>query len=126
MLLIDDDEDDCFIFGSVIHELGKGIDFFYDCDSERALKSLADATLPVPDLLFLDWNMPKITGKQCLKAIRKLPPFAAIPIIIYTTSTAQRDREEARRLGASYFVSKPSTLQELQKLLDHLFSLKWM
>jgi CheY-like chemotaxis protein len=69
--------------------------------------------------------MPKINGSQCLQTIRSIPLFAAVPVIIYTTSTAQRDREEAGRLGSSYFVSKPSTHRDLQKLLQHIFSLKW-
>ena len=125
VLLIDDDEDDCFIFGSVINELGNDIEFFYDCDSERALKRLADITLPVPDLLFLDWNMPKKNGKECLAVLRKLPQCATLPIIIISTSTALRDREAARRLGASYFISKPSTFSELQQLLEHILSLPW-
>lgn len=121
VLLIDDDEDDCFIFRSVLNELGSDIEFFYDCDSERALKRLMDIDLPVPDLLFLDWNMPKKNGRDCLIAIRKLPQYEALPIIILSTSTAPRDREEASQSGASFFLSKPSTISELQKLLENIF-----
>jgi CheY-like chemotaxis protein len=125
VLLIDDDEDDCDIFNSAINELESGIDFFYDCDSEKALKRLSSEQLPVPDLLFLDWNMPKLTGMQYLTAIRKFPCFDNVPVIIYTTSTAQKDREEAGRLGASYFISKPSSFKELKQLLQHIFALTW-
>lgn len=125
VLLIDDDEDDCDIFNSAINELESGIDFFYDCDSEKALKRLSSDQHPVPDILFLDWNMPKITGMQCLTAIRKLPVFDTVPVIIYTTSKAPKDREEAGRLGATYFISKPASFNELKELLQHIFSLTW-
>jgi CheY-like chemotaxis protein len=125
VLLIDDDEDDCYIFNSAVIDFDCGIEFFYECDSERALRCLTDGLFPVPDLLLLDWNMPRVTGSQFLQAIRSIPLFTALPIIIYTTSTAQRDRDEARLLGASYFVSKPSTQEELQKLLRHIFSMQW-
>src|SRR5688572_2064972 len=95
VLLIDDDEDDCYIFNSVINTMGNGIEFSYDRDSERALKSLSNEQQPVPDLLFLDWNMPRVSGSVFLQTMRSLPQLATVPVVIYTTSTAPFDREEA-------------------------------
>ena len=96
VMLIDDDEDDCF---------------FFETD--------------MPDLLFLDWNMPKRTGKECLSALRNTPAFSSMPIVIYTTSRALADRLEADHLGASYFLSKPQTIRDLTEKLQQLFSMDW-
>ena len=123
VFLIDDDEDDCFIFGTVLNEFEQRIEFFHDDDSEMALRRITDESLPVPDLLFLDWNMPKRSGKQCLMAIKQFPLYADVPVIVYTTSNAQEDREEALRLGASYFLSKPASIVELRNKLLQVFSL---
>ncbi|WP_133054637.1 response regulator [Niastella populi] len=97
----------------------------YDRDGETAFKRLSEISTEVPDLLFLDWNMPKWTGKQCLIAIRRLPGYSEIPIIIYTTSREMKDKDDALRLGASYFLSKPASINQLYNELGYIFSLDW-
>lgn len=125
VLLIDDDEDDCFIFNSAVQELGSRIELLYETDSEKAIDHLFSEQIPAPDLLFLDWNMHKKTGKDCLMEIRRHPRFANLPIIIFTNSTAEEDLEEAMRLGASHFVSKPTSFPELVMLLGYIFSVQF-
>jgi CheY-like chemotaxis protein len=123
--LIDDDVDDNFFFKAALGEIDNPVEFFTEQDSEAALSKLQDVNGLKPDLLFLDWNMPKFSGRECLKIIREMPSFASIPIIIYTTSSAYQDQIEAKRLGASYFLTKPTTVGELAQKLQHLFSLDW-
>jgi CheY-like chemotaxis protein len=123
VFLIDDDEDDRYIFNIVLNEFEEPIEFLHANDSESALQRLKDVSLPVPDILFLDWNMPKYSGKECLHTIKQFPHFHTIPIIVYTTSMAQEDEREALSLGASYFLSKPTSIIVLHKKLQEIFSL---
>lgn len=123
--LIDDDEDDSFFFETALEEIIPPVDFSADRDSVEALSKLSDNNCRVPDLLFLDWNMPKMSGRDCLKAIRKLPAYDSVPIIIYSTSNAHPDKVDAQSLGASYFLTKPPSLRELVKNLKYLLSIDW-
>ena len=83
LFLIDDDEDDLFIFHLALQELNVVTDCFEDTKSETALRRLKEGSMPVPDLIFLDWNMPKIRGRDCLILIKQIPAYASVPVIIY-------------------------------------------
>ena len=125
VLLIDDDEDDCMVFGIGLSEISRQIEFQFNQDSPSALARLADDTAPKPDIIFLDWNMPKMNGRDCLAAIRKNARYDEVPVIVFTTSQAKEDRESAQRLGASYFLSKPASIEELLKSLHAIFEMDW-
>jgi CheY-like chemotaxis protein len=125
IFLIDDDEDDLFIFHLALRELDVITDCFEDTNSEAALVRLKEGRIPVPDLIFLDWNMPKISGRDCLVLIKQIPAYAQVPIIIYSTSSAQRDKDETMLLGASWFLTKPNSFKELCRSLLCLLSKDW-
>src|SRR5688500_5265716 len=125
VLLIDDDEDDCMVFGIGLSEISRQIEFQSNRDCQSALDRLADEFSPRPDIIFLDWNMPKISGSECLAAIRKNVRYDEVPIIVFTTSHAKEDRESAQRLGASYFLPKPASIEELLKSLHVIFGMDW-
>lgn len=125
VFLIDDDEDDHLFFGIGLNEFDPTIEILYDKDSETALRRLSEKMQPLPDIVFLDWNMPKLSGKQILGAIRANGRYNEVPVIIFTTSSSTEDMDEARELGASYFLSKPSSLHELKTNLRDIFSNVW-
>jgi CheY-like chemotaxis protein len=122
VFLIDDDEDDCFFFESAIKDLNCGVSFRFEQSSEAALQQLQEGNIPVTDILFVDWNMPRLTGSQCLTAIRKIPEYSNIPIIIYTTSNSPADKKTAHELGATSFLTKPISIGDLCEKLQHIFS----
>jgi CheY-like chemotaxis protein len=122
VFLIDDDEDDRLFFGMGLNEYDPSIEMLYDRDSETALRRLSGKMQPLPDIVFLDWNMPKLSGRQLLGAIRANRRYEDVPVIIFTTSSSSEDKEEAERLGASYFLSKPSSLYELKRHLEDIFT----
>jgi CheY-like chemotaxis protein len=72
----------------------------------------------MPMVIFLDLNMPKMDGRECLKEIKNNDRLKDIPVVIYTTSSHLRDIEETRNLGAKGFISKPSSLVELHTVLN--------
>lgn len=125
VFLIDDDEDDHLFFGIGLSEFDPTIEILYDKDSETALRRLSEKMQPLPDIVFLDWNMPKLSGRQLLGAIRANGRYNEVPVIIFTTSSSTQDKDEAKELGASYFLSKPSSLYELKQNLQDIFSNVW-
>ena len=120
IFLIDDDEDDGYIFNVALSSLTHKVELLYFQDSEQALATLSDTAFSPPDMLFIDWNMPKISGDRCLQSIRKLPGYATLPIIICSTSNHAELHTEVRQLGASHFLVKPSTVKELSEKLKAL------
>ena len=63
-----------------------------------------------PDLFILDLNLPKVDGRSLLQNLRTLPEFKHAPVIVWTSSTSARDRQESKRLGATAHFDKPSNL----------------
>ncbi|OQP67684.1 response regulator [Niastella populi] len=85
IVLIDDDQDDGYIFDLALKHLPWEIQFQHIQDSDRALAILSEKEFTPPDMLFLDWNMPKFDGKQCLLRIRAIPGYDLLPIVICST-----------------------------------------
>lgn len=120
-LLIDDDDDDIEIFGMAIASISKDIFFKGISEPIIALELLTEKKI-LPHWIFIDHNMPRMNGEQCLREIIKLSHLIAVPKYMYSTST---DGELSIRLvatGATGFITKPRSLNELKILLGNLFS----
>lgn len=118
-LLVDDDPDDTFLFGEVLHDIDPSIVFLTAANGQEALDMLKSTT-SVPDLIFLDLNMPRMGGVECLSTLKADGALKDIPVIIYTTSSQSRDIEETIRKGAMCFITKPSNMKELTEILSVL------
>lgn len=113
ILVVDDDIDDLLFFIDALGEIDPRIECITALNGIEALRKLE--VLPVrPDYIFLDLNMPKMNGKQCLKHIKNNPHFQSIPVIIYSTSRLQDDMDEVTSLGAAAFLIKPNKFQQLK------------
>ncbi len=119
--IIDDDSDDQEIFASAIKKIKKTYRCITANNCSDALKKLKNDESFTPDYIFLDLNMPRLSGKACLEEIKKIPRLKNVPIIIYTTSSYQKDIEETKKLGASHYLIKPSNTNYLTKILAGLF-----
>jgi len=73
---------------------------------QHALDELA-AREVMPDLVITDWNMPVMDGLGLLRALRAVPAYAALPILVLTTETDDASKEAARGAGATGWLSKP-------------------
>jgi CheY-like chemotaxis protein len=120
-LLVDDDEDDKEIFCLALQHADPSIECIMASDGPEALAILKDRSF-VPDFIFLDLNMPVMNGKECLKEIRKQHHLNHIPVIIFSTSSAEKDKDETKALGASAFITKPPLISDLAKKLSGIFS----
>ena len=116
LMIVDDDEDDRFFFRSAIRKNNP----LYECieakNGEDALKQLRKAK-ELPDFIFLDLNMPRMDGRECLIELKKDETLKKIPVIIYSTSGYQIDINITKELGADYFLSKLSDIYPLPEEL---------
>lgn len=112
VFLVDDDVDDQEIFALALAEVDDSISCVTARNGMEALEQLKESRW-IPDWIFLDLNMPRMNGKQCLKEIKRLQELTHVPVIIYSTSCELRDIEETKALGATAFISKPPRIQEL-------------
>ena len=116
-LLVDDDPDDVFLFGEVLHDVDPSIEFRTASNGQEALDLLKSSAAP-PDLIFLDLNMPRMGGMECLSILKADRALKDVPVIIYTTSSQSKDIEETIQKGAVCFITKPSNMKELTEILS--------
>ena len=119
--LIDDDIDDQEIFTLVLKSVNPSISCVVASDGIEAVSKLKKDDAFNPDLIFLDLNMPRMNGKECLQEIKKIDRLKKTPVIIYSTSSEQQDIIETRNLGAADYLEKQSSVAELRKKLAHFF-----
>ena len=115
--LVDDDTDDTLIFKEVLQDVNPAIDFKSASDGEEALYILKQSDAKLPDIIFLDLNMPRMDGKECLVELKKDAQLKRIPVVMYTTSSLSKDIEETLQKGAVCFITKPTNLKELKNIL---------
>ena len=123
--IVDDDIDDQDLFIEAVNEVDKSIKCMSVSNCEEALDLLRNRKISMPDMIFLDLNMPRLNGKQCLAELKKESHLADIPVIIYSTSSEKRDIEETSRLGAAHFLTKPNKFEELCKAISFVVSKNW-
>ena len=119
--LIDDDVDDQDIFILALEEIDPSIKCRVANDGIEALQQLNGDGHFRPDYIFLDLNMPRMNGKQCLEQIKKVDALLGIPVVIYSTSSDQKELTETRQLGASDYIVKPNTVSALADTLARFF-----
>jgi CheY-like chemotaxis protein len=119
--LIDDDVDDQEIFILALSQMDIPVSCYTADDGYLALQHFQQDPNFIPDLIFLDLNMPRVNGMQCLVEIKKDPRLSHIPVIIYSTSSSLADRQTAELLGASDFITKLTDIDELFKTLQDMF-----
>jgi len=119
-LLTDDDNDDAELFGDALALIDPIVDFYHSEDCQALFEFLAGTKNRKPDIIFLDLNMPEISGWQCLAQLKNNSDYKDIPVIIYSTSSHPRDKEMAIDLGALGFLTKPSDFKILVKTLSHI------
>jgi CheY-like chemotaxis protein len=124
LLLADDDEDDRIFFREALEEIPVSTSLNSVKDGEELMKVLQHDGV-VPDMLFLDLNMPGRDGKECLREIRMFTHLKALPVIIFSTSANQRDVEEAFLLGADLYLQKPSGYTLMVQQLEKVLNIDW-
>jgi CheY-like chemotaxis protein len=117
ILLVDDGEDDRDLFCKIIHGIEPSINCILARNGQEALLGLRMAEFPKPHLIFLDLNMPRVNGVQCLRELKSDRSLQDIPVVIYTTSKIKEHEDECIKLGAAQFITKPNSFSELRRII---------
>ena|SRR5687768_17593487 len=126
VLLADDDADDRMFFEEAIRELRLNLDIRTVKDGLELMDYLLGSGIILPQILFLDLNMPFKNGFQCLKEIRAIKAFEDMFIVLYSTTARPSDIDVAFERGASLFIQKPSSFLELKLLLQKVFTTNFL
>jgi CheY-like chemotaxis protein len=117
IMIIDDDQDDIDLFCEAVKAIDHAIECVSASSGEEAFNMLNREDALLPDYIFLDLNMPRLNGKQCLKRLKASSKLDHIPVIIYSTSKLDEDEKESKQLGAVLFLTKPDKVSELRKAI---------
>lgn len=109
---IDDDADDRFFFKESIEGLLDCSVCFEANDGEAAPRQLRKIE-QLPNFIFLDVNMPRMDGHECLSELKKDAVLKSIPVIMYSTSFSEESISEYHKLGASGYLNKPTDMNKL-------------
>lgn len=125
IILADDDEDDRLFFTDAFDELKINTKVNTFKDGEELMNYLNNDAALMPNVLFLDLNMPKKTGIECLIEIKASDKMSGIAIVIYSTSASEEDIEKTFVTGANIYIKKPSDFKKLKKVLSEVVSINW-
>lgn len=125
IILADDDKDDRLFFTDAFDELKitTKVKTFKDGVYLMDYLNTNDSTLP--NVLFLDLNMPRKSGMECLKEIKQNQRFNDIVIAIYSTSASEEDIENTFVMGANIYIKKPNDFKTLKKVLSEVVTINW-
>lgn len=122
ILLADDDFDDKDIFCAAVKEVDPQIQIQTVNSGLELLQVLQKQSV---DLLFLDINMFPVNGIEALKAIREQKDYEQMPVVMFSSSGRPSDVRQSYQLGASLFIQKTETFQELKEVLKKALELNW-
>jgi CheY-like chemotaxis protein len=118
ILLADDDLDDCDFFSDVFLENFPDIKLSVSNNGAVLMNLLEGPLKPEADLIFLDLNMPVLSGPECLQKIRTSLQLNKHIVVIFTTSSSPFDIQSMYALGANYYITKPAEYNHLSKLIS--------
>ncbi|MGZ5248126.1 MAG: response regulator [Flavitalea sp.] len=116
VLLAEDDEDDKEFIRLAFEKVAAKQRLHIADNGQEALNFLIPLKEnDLPCLIVLDLNMPVLNGLQTLEALKKIPKFQKIPIVIFSTSDNTEDKSRCLSQGAVEYLVKPSSLTDIVK-----------
>jgi CheY-like chemotaxis protein len=125
ILLADDDEDDRLIFRDALNEVKVKTKVTMVNDGVQLMEYLQETEEELPHIVFLDLNMPRKGGIECLKEIRNDAKLKDLSIAIYSTSASEQDIEDTFIKGANIYIKKPNDFSTLVKVLGEVITINW-
>ena len=119
VLLADDDIDDCNFFNRALKALPFPTDLTTVHDGEALMDMLAQETGQLPHVIFLDINMPRKNGFECLAELKQSDRLRDIPVIMFSTSNSRDAMSSLFKTGADVYVRKPGNFDQLKELIHH-------
>lgn len=118
LLLADDDKDDCDLFRDALEELSFAARLSTVHDGEQLMTVLNRTTQQLPSVLFLDLNMPRKNGFECLSEIKKDENLRRLPVVIFSTSSDDDIVNLLYAKGAHFYISKPNEFDKLKRVIE--------
>ena len=125
ILLAEDDDDDRLFFKDAIEEIKVKTVVSMVNDGVELMDFLLNPNVHLPHLVFLDLNMPRKNGMQCLKEIRSNHKLKELSIAVYSTSALEKDIEETFINGANIYIKKPNDFEVLKNILAKVITINW-
>ncbi len=125
VLLADDDEDDRLFFKEAFDSIKIKTIVKTVNDGVELMDYLTQSKNKLPHILFLDLNMPRKSGMECLLDIKHLEYLNDVAIAIYSTSASEQDIEDAFVKGANVYIKKPNDIEKLKNLLEEVITMNW-
>ena len=116
----DDDVDDRELFADALGEVNPEIKLILASNGHEMIELLQNHD--VPDFIFLDINMPVMSGKECLKTLKRLDRLKSVPVIMYTTTSNKEEFKNLALLGAAECVVKGVSFQAIKDSLRHILN----
>jgi response regulator of citrate/malate metabolism len=123
IVILEDDEEDSGFFTTVVNEISPSTKV-HVTGRRQELFTILHRT--IPDLLFLDCFVQLDSGIDCIQEIKSHSGLKTMPIIMYTGSADYRNVTSSFRAGASMYIVKPNSLQEIRKVLNYLLEEDWV
>ncbi|MFB9076708.1 response regulator [Flavobacterium procerum] len=120
ILLADDDVDDTEMFCEALDGFDQSIKYYCSVNGSEMMDKLYSLE-QIPELIFLDLNMPLLNGLDCLKILKEQEKYRQIPVIMISTSSHKNDMDAAAALGALCYFVKPSNFRDFKNIL-HLIT----
>jgi CheY-like chemotaxis protein len=124
ILLAEDDEEDVFLFKTVLSELNQDIHVAVATDGNVLMTLLKQVTI-LPEMIFLDLNMPHKNGFECLSEIKANEKWNNIKIVILSTSSQPQQIEIAYKGGVDLYLAKPVSYTQFKNMMEKCLSLNW-
>ena len=125
IILADDDADDRDFFADALNEISVQTELTTANDGIELMTALEETVTepPPPHVIFLDLNMPRKNGFECLKEIRDTQKLKNIPVVIFSTSSNENIIDTTFSLGANCYICKPNTHQLLKQVIEKVLAL---
>ncbi|GAA0880822.1 hypothetical protein GCM10009119_37920 [Algoriphagus jejuensis] len=123
LLLADDDLDDCEFFEDALDEVASGTSLMTVNDGVQLMDFLLSRPDKYPDIIFLDLNMPRKSGVECIMEIKEMADLRHIPIVIFSTSLDLDVINRLYEMGAHYYIQKPGGFTILKRVIGTALAL---
>lgn len=117
ILLADDDKDDSILFQDILDELPLSTHLTTVFNGEQLMQLLNETKEQLPDVLFLDLNMPRKNGFDCLSEIKHSEKLKLLSVVIFSTSYEPEVVSLLYKNGAQYYIRKPNSYRQLKKFI---------
>jgi len=120
----DDDADDLEFFRDVTDTFGDRIHLYTHSHGDQLLTAVRNPP-PVPQLIFLDINMPGKSGFEVLQELKKSEKYKNIPVVMFSTSNSPENVSKSMQLGANFYVTKPDSIAKLKQSIEYTLNINW-